>query len=152
MEGYLSENRRKKLLELGFDINSIYENERHIYYVKEVIKKNKRENILLDECIVISDKERKKLNFTKGKIYTHYYKTLTLGHLFEYLNDNLAGGLKMDCMDVDKQAICWHYQKIYYIDGDEEVEYIDPINNCYPEGLLASFIMFLLKNKKYLLE
>lgn len=151
MSGYLTEKNMNDLIESGFDLNKIYEDERHIYYVKEIIKQNKNERVLLDESIVLSDVEKKRMNFKKGKIITHFYKTLTLSHLLEYLNENLAGGFKIECNGLDKDSVYCNYNRIYYIDSNEEVEYYSSNNNLYLEELLVDFILYLLKNKKYLL-
>lgn len=151
MIGYLSEKNINDLIESGFDLNKIYKDERQIYYVKEMVKQNKNESVLLDESIVLSDVEKKRMNFKKGKIITHFYKTLNLSQLLEYLNENLAGGFKIECTGLDKGAVCCNYNRIYYIDSNEEVEYYSSKYNMYLEELLVEFILYLLKNKEYLL-
>lgn len=158
LNGYLSEKQYTELIELGLDINKIYDDEPR-YYIKEVFripsKKELQEDCDLDENDVILVDVKliytENINRFKETKRVHYYPTISEYQLLNYLNETLEGGYKIDNLFPDDRGIYNNYKNIEYMDGTKHCTFSPKFPCIHLIDILFYFIKYLLINKPNLL-
>ncbi len=160
MDGYLNEYQVKKIVDLGLDIEKIYEDDPQRYWIRVKTRpatpKEIKEDEELDEnSIIILDTKVviKNVGICPNDTRNiHYYLSIPLNHLVEFLSKRLLGGFTISCLYPKANRAYLPYTSIQYMDKKKQI-FIP--TNPLPfslEELLCNFLEFLLKNKAYLIR
>lgn len=161
IHGYLNEHKVKKLIDLGLDIEKVYDDNPQWYWIRlktrpvtpREIKEDKdldaNSVVILETRVVIKNARI----YPKDTKNTHYYLTIPLDFLVTFLHDRLIGGFAIDCSNSKANRAFLPYMNIQYMDKQEKQVFIPATPMQYSlEYLLCDFIEFLLKNKKHLIK